>query len=119
MGETNFDKEKEFKEVCQPLLDKLIIACSLHHIPFFWTACVKNGPSGTSYQSGTDETHTKYVNDAAGSVSRGITLHKAQIVKHIAVAGGFDVIPHREDVEVNMDELDDGIDDSSLDGMDL
>lgn len=119
MGETMFDKEKEFADVCKPLLNKLITICSLHHIPFFWTACVKNDPSGTTYQSGTDATHTKYMNDVSGSVSRGIALHDDQIVKHIAVAAGFDVIPHREDVEVNMDELDDGIDDSSLDGMDL
>ena len=37
-----FDKTEIFKRECERLLDELTLLCSIHRIPFFWTAAVKN-----------------------------------------------------------------------------
>lgn len=89
-----FDKTKVFKKECKPLLDELVLKCSLYKIPFFWTACVKN-----------DENKSKYVNDAVATGSRDIKLTDDKISKFLAVINGFDVVPHREELEIDMDEI--------------
>ena len=90
-----FDKEKVFEEKCGQLLRDLVHACSLEKIPFFFTACVKNSFDGSVF-----------VNDAVNTGSRDIHLCDDQIANHMAVARGFDVIPRRQQVEINMDEID-------------
>lgn len=90
----NFDKTEDFKEKCQPLLNELILRCSLLKIPFFWSACTKNNDEESVYNS-----------DAVATGSRKIKLKDDKISKYIAVLNGFDVVPHRETLEINMDEL--------------
>ena len=89
-----FDKSMEFKKQCKPLLDELELKCSLNKIPFFWTACVSNNNEKSVYE-----------NYAVATGSRGIKLKDDHIVKHIAVYNGFDVVPHRDVLEINMDEI--------------
>lgn len=89
-----FDKEEAFKKECQPLLDELVLKCSLLKIPFFWSACIKN-----------NELDSTYISDAVATGSRKITLKEDKIAKYMAVLNGFDVVPHRELLEINMDEL--------------
>lgn len=90
-----FDKKEVFEKNCRELLDKLVLECSLNKIPFFFTACVKNTPESSEYERG-----------MVGTGSRAIRLADDQISKHLAVIRGFDVIPRREEIEINMDELD-------------
>lgn len=89
-----FDLSAEFEKKCQPILDELILQCSLLKIPFFWSACIKN-----------NDEESVYFNDAVATGSRNISLKDDKISKYIAVLNGFDVVPHREILEINMDEL--------------
>ena len=91
---TKYDKSDNFEKDCRELLEKLILKCSLNNIPFFFTAATKNNEHGTVYES-----------DLVGVGSKSIKLKDDKISKHIAVQTGFDVIPHREDLEVDMDEI--------------
>lgn len=91
---TKYDKVKNFEKECKPLLEKLALYCSLNDIPFFFTAAVKNDEKGTIYKS-----------DIVGVGSKNIKLKEDNISKHIAVQSGFDVIPKKEELEVNMDEI--------------
>lgn len=90
-----FDKRMDFDKDCKHLLDELTLACSLHKIPFFFTACVAN-----------DFENSDYVSDGVVTGSRNIHLADDHIVKHLAVVRGFEVVPSRQDVEINMDEID-------------
>mgnify|MGYP001749655179 CR=1 FL=1 len=58
-----FDKTEIFQRECERLLDELTLLCSIHRIPFFWTAAVKN-----------DEEGTVYVRNAAAPASAGFNL---------------------------------------------
>lgn len=91
---TIFDKRENFEKDCRELLDKLVLNCSLNNIPFFFTAATKNSEKGTVYES-----------DLVGVASKNISLKDDKISKHIAVQSGFDVIPHKEDIEIDMDEI--------------
>ena len=88
---TKYDKRDNFENDCRELLEKLILQCSLNNIPFFFTAATKNDEHGTVYES-----------DLVGVGSKSIKLKDDKISKHIAVQTGFDVIPHREELEVEM-----------------
>lgn len=90
-----FDKKEIFEKNCRELLDKLVLECSLNKIPFFFTACVQNDRENSVYERG-----------MVGPGSRAIHLADDQISKHLAVIRGFDVIPRREEIEINMDEID-------------
>lgn len=89
-----FDKTKVFKKECQPILDELILKCSLHRIPFFWSACTKS-----------NEDESIYTNDAVATGSRDIRLKDDRIAKFLAVLGGFDVVPSRKTLEIDMDAI--------------
>lgn len=91
---TKYDKVESFNKECKPLLEKLALHCSLNNIPFFFTAAVKNDEKGTLYQS-----------DIVGVGSKNLTLKDDKISKHIAVQSGFDVIPKKEEIEIDMDEI--------------
>lgn len=79
----HFDKEKIFEDNCRELLDELVLLCSIHRIPFFWTAAVKNNNEST-----------EYISDGVGIASRSIVLKEDKISKHLAINAGFDVVPH-------------------------
>lgn len=86
-----FDKKAIFESECRDLLNELVLRCSIHRIPFFWTVAVANNPEGT-----------EYIRDAVGIASRKIILADDQISKHLAVSAGFDVTNRDEMVEVLM-----------------
>lgn len=87
-----FDKKAIFESECRDLLNELVLRCSIHRIPFFWTAAVAN-----------DSENTEYIRDAVGIASRKITLADDQISKHLAISAGFDVTNREEMVEVLME----------------
>ena len=64
----NFDKEKEYKELCKKFkIEDFIEECRSEKIPFFITACVKNDENGSTYLS-----------DASATGSRNIELKDDQ-----------------------------------------
>lgn len=93
---TEFDREAYFQKECQPLLKELHEQCILGGIPYFWTACVKNG-GGKS----------EYVSDGMLTGSAGIHLDDDHIKRHLLVSCGFDVTSEKRDVEIMMDDPDD------------
>ena len=89
-----YDKTDFFERDCRKLLDELVLMCSIHRIPFFWTAAVVNSVDGT-----------EYISDAAAPASRQIVLADDKISKHLGVATGFDIVPSREKLEVLMEDI--------------
>ena len=100
-----FDKKEEFNKHCQPILDKLMLECSLRKIPCFFTACVGNTVDESEYIHTEDEGNARYINDGVFAGSRNIHLTNDQIKKHLCVVCGFDVVPSRTTIEVNMEEI--------------
>ena len=100
-----FDKKEEFEKHCQKLLDERMLQCSLYKIPCFFTACVGNTPDKSEYIHAEDEGNARYINDAVCAGSRDIHLTDDQIKKHLCVVCGFDVVPSRKALEVDMEEI--------------
>ena len=96
MNITEYNKEKEFSTKIKPQLDKIMYLCSIHKIPFFYTACVANSEKDGSV----------YKSDVSSAVSHNITLADDRISRHIDVSIGFDAVPSRADMEIDtMDEI--------------
>lgn len=85
---TVFDKEKVFNDEIKGKLDEIVALCNINRIPFFYSACVANNENGAKYKS-----------DAICASEKGIFMEEDKIAKHIAVCAGFDVIPHRSDLD--------------------
>lgn len=86
-----FDKSEIFKNEIQSMLDEIVLRCSIHRIPFFWTAAIKN-----------DNETTEYTNEAVAPGSREMLLKDNKINKHMLVAAGFDVVPKNYSFEVDI-----------------
>lgn len=95
---TIYDKKDVFDKQMKPVLDELVSICRNHKIPFFYTACVAN-----------DDEHSEYRSDVVSPVGYDVILSDDKISKHIGVTAGFDVVPSRADIE--MDVMDDVFDD--------
>ena len=93
---TIFDKEKAFQAECAEHLDRLRKHCIHIGVPFFFTACVRND----------EQTGSKYISDGIITGSDGIELADDQIKRHLLVNIGFDVIPSKDDLEIQMDDPD-------------
>lgn len=78
----------------QEALDKLLEVCQIHHLPMFATVVVKNS-----------DTKTEYKNVTYGSKSHTINLTEDRIRKHILIAGGFDAVPVRDNLTLDMEEV--------------
>ena len=79
-----FDKTEIFQRECERLLDELTLLCSIHRIPFFWTAAVKN--------------------DEEGTASRNIHLIDDQISKHLGVCAGFNLTHESTDIDFGLED---------------
>ena len=67
--------------------------------------CVGNTPDKSEYIHAEDEGNARYINDAVCAGSRDIHLTDDQIKKHLCVVCGFDVVPSRKALEVDMEEI--------------
>ena len=92
---TQFNKQKIFDEKCAPLLKQLRNMCALEEIPFYCTACVANSEKGSVY-----------VCDGLLTGASDMQLKDDRMKKHLLVGLGFDVIPKRNDIEIQMDSPD-------------
>lgn len=88
---TKFDLKDKFNEHCKPLFDEALRQCEIYNIPVMYSACVKN-----------DEESSEYISGCHGTGAADIKLHDDRINKHLLVQAGFDVIPHRNELEIQM-----------------
>lgn len=99
-----YDRNDVYEREIKPLVDQIIYKCNANRIPMFITACVKNTPDAS-----------EYVSDGVFPTTRGMQLTNDRITKHLAVVRDFDVVPKREEVEINMsDEISDPASDGDL-----
>lgn len=81
MKNVPFDKRAEFKEHVAPIVAKLEKTCIEHEIPFYFSAAVENSPDGTQYEE-----------RARTAGPYGLILTDDQLVNHVKVSAGFEVI---------------------------
>ena len=90
--EYELDKEKK-KELDTKLTD-LLEFCQGNKIPVFATVCISNSKEKTEYE-----------NIVYGNMSHNIELKDDRIRKHILIAKGFDAVPARDSLTINLSEV--------------
>lgn len=92
---TKYDKTEIYEtEGIIDLLFKLKQQCGKNGIPMIVTVAIKNDENGTEYKT-----------EMVSAVSSGINLKEDRFVKFVNVMNGFDTIPHKEEMNINLDEL--------------
>lgn len=89
-----FDRSDIYASRIEPIVKKLKNECAVAHIPFFFSACVKNDEEGTEYQ-----------NEGHLCGSGDYKLTDDRITPHLNVALGFKTVPPRSDMEIDMDMM--------------
>lgn len=84
------DKKKELDRRMTELLE----FCQGNKIPMFATVAIAN-----------DEHETQYENIVYGNMSHDIELKDDRIRKHMLIAKGFDAVPVRDSLTINMSEV--------------
>ena len=93
---TIYNKQAVWDELCAPVLHELVVLCSIHEIPQFVKACIRNDRNGPLY-----------VNDMVNPDVRGIILKEDHIPKHLAVMRGYDVcLPDKSGAVPQMEDMD-------------
>lgn len=85
------------EEQCQIVEKKLLSlleTCQTLQIPMFATVAISN-----------DEEETKYNRIVYSAQAHQMRLKNDQIRKHILISNGFDAVPARDAVEINMTQL--------------
>ena len=85
------------EEQCQIVEKKLLSlleTCQTLQIPMFATVVISN-----------DEEETKYNRIVYSAQAHQMRLKNDQIRKHILISNGFDAVPARDAVEINMTQL--------------
>ena len=92
---TKYDKTEIYEtEGIIDLLFKLKQQCGKNGIPMIVTVAIKNDENGTEYKT-----------EMVSAVSSGINLKEDRFVKFVNVMNGFDTMPHKEEMNINLDEL--------------
>lgn len=91
---TEFVLNDNDKAEVERRLKSLLEICQIHHVPMFATVAVENTDTGTVYN-----------NIVYGGKAHNINLNDDQIQRHILVANDFRVVPMRDAVEIDMNEL--------------
>ncbi len=93
----NSDVIKLDKTVLKDLdtaLNSLLELCQIYHLPMFATVAVCN-----------DDEKTEYKNIVYNPKSHAVNLTDDKIRKHILVSNGFDAVPARESLTLDMEEV--------------
>ena len=91
---TVFDRTEAYKKNVEPLVKKIKNECSVLHIPFFFSACVKNSEEGSVYK-----------NESHPCGSGGYKLKDDRITPHLGITLGFRAVPKTSMEEIMMDEI--------------
>lgn len=94
MDFTDFTLTEEQKEAVDVKLRELLEVCQIYSIPMFAAVATGNSEDGTEYN-----------NIIYGAKVRGIRLKNDQIEKHILIADGFDAVPPRENITMDVNRL--------------
>lgn len=106
MGKTNkdqeislFDKKDIWDKECRPLFERLTELLNIYGFPYFIAVCTASRP-----------TETEYVTDTLLPDVKELNLYNDYIRKHLQVHLGYEVSLHRQDVVLDMDDIDDAPD---------
>jgi hypothetical protein len=92
---TKYDKTEIYEnEGIVDLMVKLKQKCGKFDIPMIVTFALKNDENGTEYKT-----------EMISAVSSGINLKEDRFVKFVNVMNGFDTIPHKEEMNFNVEDL--------------
>lgn len=78
---SEYDMKIVFDKSIAPLLAQIDEICENYHIPYFFSAAVANTAQNTAYE-----------NRVRNPAAMKLALHEDQIIKHVEVAAGFQVI---------------------------
>lgn len=84
------DDEKEIKARLKSLLE----ICQICRVPMFASVALANS-----------ETETQYENIVYGGQSHIVTLTDDKIRKHMLISNGFEAVPARDVVSIDMNEV--------------
>lgn len=96
---TLFDKKDVWDKQCRPLFDRLTELFNIYEIPYFIAVCTASRP-----------TETEYVTDILLPDVKEINLYDDCIRKHLQVHRGYEVSLPRQNVVLDMDDIDDAPD---------
>lgn len=102
---TNFSLSPEGKAEIERRLGLLLEACQIYQVPMFASVAVAG-----------DEQSTKYNNITYGASAHNMELADDQITKHILIANGFDAIPPRDTLTLDVNYLTLDESDSNVEG---
>lgn len=95
MGNINkFELSKGAQREVTKIMNQLLEFCQINKVPMFCTVAVKS-----------TEEETEYVNTVYGSKSHVIHLADDQIRRHMLIANGFEAVPARENITLDMEEV--------------
>ena len=91
---TEFDYTNTYKTLIKKKMAEIKAICNENNIPFFFIFCIKN-----------NEKVSEYISDGVLLGSRGITLKKDYISKHLCVQNDFDIVPHEQIIDLDLNDL--------------
>lgn len=94
MKYSKFKLDKKGIKDLSEAMDNLLEVCQIYQLPMFCTVAVAN-----------DDNDTEYRNITYNSKSHVINLKNDNIRKHILISNGFDAVPVRESLTLDMEEV--------------
>lgn len=88
------DLTDEQKHEVDMALRRVLEICQIHKLPMFASVAIEN-----------NENDTKYDNIIYTGQAHNFLLKDDKIRKYMLIANGFDAVPPRENIEVDMDVL--------------
>ena len=102
---------KDFTEIVNaqiaPLVEQIKIICLKNNIPFFVCVAKKDDEAITDYEMATSKEDVRkklssvYCADILTPVVSGTELSQDRITKMLCIMAGFDVIPPKQEIEVD------------------
>ena len=92
--DTNIDLSEDIKKEISERVNALMELAQIHQVPIFLTIVTGNTSDGTNYNK-----------KVITAQSLGLKLQNDTIRKHLLVETGYDLIPPRENITIDMGEL--------------
>lgn len=86
--------DEENKRMLQDAINRVMYICQINKIPAFVSVAIENSNEGTDYH-----------NEVYSSASNYVNLKDDRIRKYMLIANGYEVVPPREVVDFDIDEL--------------
>lgn len=89
-----YELDKEKKKELERRMTELLEFCQGNKIPMFATVAISNS-----------EEKTEYENIVYGNMAHDIELKDDRIRKHMLIAKGFEAVPTRDSLTINLSEV--------------